>query len=458
MLSKEENELLTRTGPGTPMGELFRRFWMPALLSDELEPDGPPMRIGLLNEDLVAFRDSTGQVGVVDAYCAHRRSRLYYGRNEESGLRCIYHGWKFDTVGNCTEMPTEPSDSTFKDRIHLKAYPARDWGGVIWVYMGPSELMPELPLFEWCQVPASHRAVTRWMQECNYFQGMEGEMDSTHAYFLHQWFDQQNIPTGPAGARGGIALGGRPNFTFLNTQMPPRQTDFGMIRSSHSSDPSGLERWRIDRWMIPNFSLISSPTYPTGGRVFVPIDDEHCTVFQYMSHPERPLKDDERRRLQVNAPSEKKYSPDVERTVYQLPGGYAIDTYRDTRTLQNDYLQDREFQRTKNMSGIPAQRTQDTAMVERQGAGPIVERDLEHLSATDAPLIKMRAILLETCRDLQRGIEPYNASHPEAYSTISIECLSEHTDLDGALEDQLAFIRSADHPWKDTVPETVTAG
>jgi len=433
------------------MGELFRRFWMPALVSDELEPDGPPMRIGIMGEDLVAFRDSTGQIGVLDAYCPHRRSRLYYGRNEELGLRCIYHGWKYDVAGNCVDMPTEPADSTFRDRIHVKSYPARDWGGVIWVYMGPPALMPELPLFEWCQVPPVQRTVTRWMQECNYFQGMEGEMDSTHAYFLHQWFDQQAMPTGPGGARGGSASSGRPSYDFRQQQMTPRQTPFGMIRSSHAPEVEGLERWRIDRWMIPNFSLICSATYPTGGRVFVPIDDEHCTVFQYMSHPERPLTDDERRRLGANSPDEKKYTPEIERTVYQLPSGYAIDAWRDRRTLQNDYLQNREFQQTKNMSGIAAQRTQDTAMVERQGEGPIVDRSLEKLSATDAPIIKMRAILLEACRDLQQGVEPYNASHPDAYSTVSIECVSRHTELDGALEDQLALLRSHSRPWKDAV-------
>jgi hypothetical protein len=297
------------------------------------------------------------------------------------------------------------------------------------------------------------------MQECNYFQGMEGEMDSTHAYFLHQWFDAQQMPTGPGGARGGVALGGRPpQFDFDNHQIPPRQTDFGMIRSSHSADRSGMRRWRIDRWMIPNFSLISSSTYPVGGRVFVPIDDEHCTVFQYMSNPERPLTDDERRRLGTNSPDQKKYSPDIERVVYQLTGGYAIDAWRDKRTLQNDYLQDREFQRTRNMSGIPAQRTQDTAMVERQGEGPIIDRSLEKLSATDAPLIKMRAILLEAMRDLQRAVEPYNASHPESYSTVSIECLSEHTELDGALEDQVALLRSHARPWKEAAPAPAATG
>jgi phenylpropionate dioxygenase-like ring-hydroxylating dioxygenase large terminal subunit len=455
MLSKEENELLTRTGPGTPMGELFRRFWMPTLTSDELpHPDCAPLRIRLLGEDLVAFRDSEGRVGVLDAYCAHRRARLFFGRNEGSGLRCIYHGWKFDVAGNCVDMPTEPADSPFRDKVHLTAYPTREWGGVIWTYMGPTDRVPELPLFEWCQVPPSHRIVTRWLQECNYFQGMEGEMDSTHAYFLHQWFDGRQLQSsGPGGARGGDAGRGRPNFAFDSVQITPRQTPFGMIRSSHSYEREGLRRWRIDRWMLPIFSLISAHAYPVGGRAFVPIDDEHVTVFQYMSHPERPLTGDELRRLGPNTPDAKKYTPTLERCAYHLPSGYVIDAWRDQLNLQNDYLQDREFQRMRNMSGIPAQRTQDTAMVERQGEGPIVERQLERLSATDAPLIKMRQILLDAARDLQRGIEPYNTKHPESFSKVAIELVSPHTELDPALDEVEALLRSHARPWQ--APTTV---
>src|SRR5437867_4091887 len=166
MLTKEENEILTRTGPGTAMGELFRRFWIPALLVEELPaPDCAPLRLTLLGEDLVAFRDSEGRIGILDAYCAHRRSRLFFGRNEESGLRCIYHGWKYDVVGQCVEMPSEPAESDFKRRVRLKAYPAREWGDVVWAYMGPPAHMPELPQFEWCRLPASHRLVHRWIQE-----------------------------------------------------------------------------------------------------------------------------------------------------------------------------------------------------------------------------------------------------------------------------------------------------
>jgi hypothetical protein len=168
-----------------------------------------------------------------------------------------------------------------------------------------------------------------------------------------------------------------------------------------------------------------------------------------MSRPERPLTDDERRRLGPNTPDQKKYAPTLERAAYHLPSGYVIDTWRDQLNLENDYLQDRDFQRTRNMSGIPAQRTQDTAMVERQGTGPIVERHLERLSATDAPLIKMRQILIDAARALQQGIEPYNARHPESYSTVAIEVVSPHTELDAALADVAALLRSHSRPWKE---------
>src|SRR5947209_4356471 len=186
MVSLQENEFLCRVGPGAPMGELFRRFWLPALLPDEIpEPDCPPVRLRLLGEDLVAFRDSNGQVGVVGTHCPHRGASLFFGRNEEEGLRCVYHGWKFDVQGNCVDMPNEPAESNFKQKVHATAYPARDWGGLVWVYMGPKELQAELPQLEWTQVPESHRFVSKWYQETNYMQGYEGDIDSSHSSFLH---------------------------------------------------------------------------------------------------------------------------------------------------------------------------------------------------------------------------------------------------------------------------------
>src|SRR5437763_983716 len=154
MLTKEENELLTRTGPGTPMGALLRRYWLPAMLAEELPaPDCPPIRVRLLGEDLVAFRDSNGQAGLLEAHCAHRGASLFFGRNEEAGLRCVYHGWKFDVTGRCVDMPSESAESNFKDKIKLTAYATREAGGIIWAYIGPQDRVPELPELEWTHVP-----------------------------------------------------------------------------------------------------------------------------------------------------------------------------------------------------------------------------------------------------------------------------------------------------------------
>src|SRR5438445_5313902 len=154
MLKQEENELITRVGPGTPMGETMRRYWMPALLASELpHPDSDPLRVRLLGEDLVAFRDTNSQVGLVAANCPHRGASLFFGRNEESGLRCVYHGWKFDVTGQCVDMPNEPAESNFKNKVQARAYPGLQRGGVIWIYMGPKDKQPDLPDYYWCTQP-----------------------------------------------------------------------------------------------------------------------------------------------------------------------------------------------------------------------------------------------------------------------------------------------------------------
>ena len=177
MLKREDNELLVRVGPGTAMGDLFRRFWLPALLPSELPtPDCDPVRLRILGENLVAFRDSQGRIGILDELCPHRRSSLFYGRNEACGLRCVYHGWKFDVDGNCVDQPSEPPSSSYKDKIKQNAYPAREWGGFIWVYMGPAEQMPEMPDLEWGSLPASHRWQAKWTYEANYAQGVDRDL------------------------------------------------------------------------------------------------------------------------------------------------------------------------------------------------------------------------------------------------------------------------------------------
>jgi phthalate 4,5-dioxygenase len=186
MLSHADNERLVRVGPGTPAGTLFRRYWQPACLSSELpEPDGAPVRVRLLGEDLIAFRDTTGAVGLVDAFCPHRRAPLFFGRNEECGLRCVYHGWKFDVAGNCVDLPSEPDGSPMKAGIKLTAYPTHEKAGIVWAYLGPAATMPAPPDYEWTRAPATHRYVSKTYEACNYLQAVEGGLDTAHSSFLH---------------------------------------------------------------------------------------------------------------------------------------------------------------------------------------------------------------------------------------------------------------------------------
>src|SRR5690349_6485550 len=185
MLSREENERLVRTGPGTLMGDLFRRYWLPALHSWEIpQPDCPPVRVKLLGEPLVAFRDTEGRIGLIAEFCAHRGVSLWFGRNEECGLRCPYHGWKYDVTGQCVDLPSEGEESGMRQGIKLKSYPCVERGGVIWTYMGPPEERPPLPNFEWVHLPPSHRVTTKRCQQTNYLQAMEGALDSVHSGFL----------------------------------------------------------------------------------------------------------------------------------------------------------------------------------------------------------------------------------------------------------------------------------
>src|SRR5581483_11277219 len=185
MLSKEDNELVCRVGPGTPGGALLRRYWLPALLVTELPgPDCDPIRVRLLGEDLVAFRDTEGRIGLVGAHCPHRGASLFFGRNEENGLRCVYHGWKFDVTGRCVDMPNEPPESSFKDKIKHTSYPCVEQAGVVWTYMGPPERRPPMLNLEWMRLPAGHRWVSKTYERCNWLQALEGGIDTSHSSFL----------------------------------------------------------------------------------------------------------------------------------------------------------------------------------------------------------------------------------------------------------------------------------
>ena len=276
-ITKELNERLTRVGPGTPMGEVFRRYWMPAALSEELpEPDGAPVRVRLLGEDLVAFRDTSGEVGLVDAYCAHRRAPLFYARNEECGLRCVYHGWKFDTLGNCVDMPSEPPYSRFRLRVSITAYPTYEAGGVLWAYLGPRERMPAPPDYEWMRAPETHRRVSKTGEGCNFLQAIEGGIDTAHSSFAHNNDIGNTRLLRSRDTHPRLEVDRRAHgFTYASIRnVSDEQTYLRVYQfiMPFQQSRGGLVDWEGNVAKLPSIH----------GHLWVPIDDEHTFVYNWM--------------------------------------------------------------------------------------------------------------------------------------------------------------------------------
>jgi phenylpropionate dioxygenase-like ring-hydroxylating dioxygenase large terminal subunit len=287
MLSKEDNEILTRVGPGTPVGELMRQYWIPALPSSEFPaPDSTPKRMRLLGENLVMFRDTDGKMGCVVEACPHRGASMFFGRNEEGGLRCVYHGWKFDVTGACTDMPSEPAESNFKHKVRIRAYPCNDVNHMVWVYMGPRVVPPPFPAFEVNTLPPENVGPPSiMMEESNWFQNLEGDTDSNHLDYLHSRLDAFRWRLyGEAPAEGS-----RPGLfnTVWSDKIPRldvRFTDYGVYYSARRTwddeynarrpgDTTRYEWHRINQFIFPFHTMI------TGGdtvslRSFVPLDDE----------------------------------------------------------------------------------------------------------------------------------------------------------------------------------------
>ena len=419
MLSVEENAYLTRTGPGTPMGALFRRFWLPLFLSSELsENDAPPLRTRILGEDLVGYRDSNGDVGVLDAYCPHRRAPLFYGRNEECGLRCVYHGWKFNAEGVCVDMPSEPHESDFKDRLTIKAYPTYEAGGLVWIYMGPRERQPERPpLLEWTELPASRRRIVKWFHENNYMQGIEGDIDTAHVSFLHS----DNRPESVKSAAATV----RPRNFFTVADKHPRltamDTDYGMVYGGRRYMPDGTFYWRVTQWLLPSFSLIPGRGR-RGGTAWIPVDDEHCVRYSIGMTPDEDM---DQSLIDTLAPPGNPQQ-------FTLSDGTIIDTMIPYGTKANQYQIDRALQRAGHYSGIVSVPMQDKAMIE--GMTRTVDRSLEHLGSSDVAVIAARRRLLKLARDLEQGIEPTAPTHPELYRVRPLDLLSPEPDFGALLE------------------------
>lgn len=380
MISSEQNTFLTQTGAGTPLGELFRRYWIPALLATELpEPDCPPVRVSLLGEKLIAFRDTSGRIGLMDEFCAHRGVSLWFGRNEENGLRCPYHGWKYNTEGQCVDVPSESED--FCKRIKFKSYPVEEKAGVIWAYMGPPEERPDLPSFEWMELPASHVYLSKRWQECNYLQAMEGGIDSSHVSFLHSGdLGRDPLHKGTAGSK--YALSTKTSFEVM-------ESAGGLMIGAKRPAEEGFYYWRLSQWMMPWYTLI--PPYKgnaLNGHAWVPMNDENCMAWTMTFHPTRPLTDEERRLMDEG----KGVHPVL------IPDG----SFRPVANKDNDYLMDREAQKAKIVySGIKGIAIQDSSL--QESMGPIADRTREHLVATDKAIVMARARLRKAAQEVQSG-------------------------------------------------------
>jgi phthalate 4,5-dioxygenase oxygenase subunit len=371
MLSRHQNDLITRTGPGTPGGRLLRSYWQPIATAEEMAPGAAPLPIRIMSEDLVLFRDPAGQLGLIGQFCPHRGTDLSYGRVENGGLRCLYHGWLFDRAGRCLEQPAERAGGSFKDKIRHPAYPVAEKGGVIWTYMGEGAA-PLIPDFAFLTAPLEKRMAFRVIQECNWVQGLESSVDPAHTSFLHR-------------------MSGGDNRFFSEDTSPHlavERTSFGTRMHSLRIMADGKRYLRITNYLYPNGTTPvgneAPPVQGYQGRWYVPMDDvTHCRFEFFVQHGGTL---DKTALLRTKA---QHVGPDK----------------RHIRRADNRYLQDRdEMARDDTFCGmgryIPAQ---DAFAIETQGR--IQDRTKEHLGTTDIAIIEMRKALLDAIARMEQGGE-----------------------------------------------------
>jgi phthalate 4,5-dioxygenase len=395
MLSVEENALLTRTGAATPGGGLLRRYWQPVALAEELPLGGAPLPVRILGEDLVLFRDDAGRPGLLALHCPHRGADLSYGRLEDGGLRCLYHGWLFDVGGRCLEQPGEPASSTFKDRVRQTAYSCQEAAGVIFAYLGPGE-PPCLPAYSALLAPATHRFVVKIYQECNYLQGNEGNIDPVHTSFLHRTADTSLDPRAVSGSSDSPrALFGRDASPTVEIE----ETDYGLRIVTLRRVGAETHYLRISNFLFPNASAIAGQTAGFGYSIHwhVPIDDTHHWRYELVVSDATPLDHDQ---------CWARYGPDLtpERRLIRNPA--------------NRYRQDRAEMERATYAGLgTCFQVHDAYATESQGA--IQDRPREHLGATDRAIIKARQQLLRGVQDVQAGREPMHVVRDAAANNFA---------------------------------------
>jgi phthalate 4,5-dioxygenase oxygenase subunit len=429
MLSVDENELLCRVEGDAPMAQLMRRHWIPACLSEEVaECDGTPMRVRLLGEDLVAFRDSGGRIGVLDEHCPHRRASLALGRNEQSGLRCLYHGWKVDVEGNVVDRPCESHEAVLAKKVTHKAYPSREAGGFVWVWMGPLDEMREFEPPAWAPSPHIRTSIVKIHVACNWAQVLEGAIDSAHSSSLHST-DMVPARVDRAGATGKEWL--RPS-TDKAPRLQVQRTDFGfryVAMRRPIRDASTHDYLRITLFVAPFTVLIPPNDRYNLSILNIPQDDTN-TMFYFIAWSEREGIDQETWREFCGARV-----------------GVDLDAnFRRIRTRENNYLQDREAMRAGSHTGIQGIPNQDIAMWETMG--PIADRSRERLGASDIAIVQFRRIMVDAAREVRDGGAAIGTSsrhvpHVKLKAFEGIVPKTTHWTTLGVAEEELALQQDA---------------
>lgn len=409
------------------MGDLLRQYWIPVFQSSALPAaDGAPMRVRLLGENLVAFRNTEGKIGLLDHVCPHRCASLFFGRNEENGLRCLYHGWKFDIAGRCLDVPNEPPGSKLKDQVRITAYPCLERNGTVWAYLGPDrENPPPLPALGWNLAEPKRRAILNYQRACNWLQAMEGDFDSSHLSFLHLAFDPKL--QGTADHRGA-GIDYYRNLARMDKQplLDVRDTDVGVMYGARRGAEEGKFYWRVTQFLLPFHTSVPSFKGRNRGKVWVPLDDEHTMVWEVFWSTARDLSEEERTGWKDRVP----------------PSGFLPDTDdwlgrgRFAANASNDFLMDRERQKKINYSGFEnVTPIQDAAM--QESMGPVCDRTREHLGASDAAIVNMRRRLMNAARELARdGKVPPGVRQPALFHKHGDQMLL--TEQDSWVEHYLA--------------------
>jgi phenylpropionate dioxygenase-like ring-hydroxylating dioxygenase large terminal subunit len=388
MAGERVNETLTQVGPGTPMGTLMRKYWIPAAMSEELQADGNPMRLLLLGQRLVAFRDTSGRVGILDHNCPHRCASLFLGRNEENGLRCVYHGWKFDVDGNVLEMPNVPPNQ-LKSDAKARAYKVAERNGLIWVYLGDSAEVPPLPAIEATVIPDNEREIEFVQRDCNWLQALEGDIDTSHYDLLHMGMKK--------GQDFAIDDPRRFGVIHRDPEIVVQKTEWGMMYGAYRPADPGQLYWRIAHFMFPFWTLTPNRPFDRhiSVRAWIPMDDTHTMSIRIA------------RKNQRNYESRPRLVPNT-------TGWYG--RWRPETTEDNDWGQDRDRQRTDSFAGIDGTHHQDQAVTESMGT--ITDRSKEYLVSSDMPIAVTRNQLLRAVQDMKNNVAPPGSANPDCYYEV----------------------------------------